>query len=127
MSRSIYWGLFMAVSSVWAMPPNPFQPHISPCEKLAQQLSAWTLKGVISSSTANTALMFSPQGTWRRIKTNNELFPGVQIENVGVDFVAARLHSACHPTSYRWEIKGKTDVMDADISSGVGSAHHKPG
>lgn len=127
MERNIFWVGFMVISTVSAMPPNPFQQHISPCEKLTVQLAAWGLQGVISSPTANTALMLSPQGIGQRIKVDKELFPDVRIENVGMGYVVARVNPACKPSSYRWEIKGKTYAMDAGISSGVGSASLQPG
>ncbi|TNV20375.1 DUF2531 family protein [Buttiauxella sp. B2] len=127
MSRSIWIGLLIAASSVRAMPPNPFQPQISPCEKLAEQLAGWALQGVVSSSTTSTALMLSPQGTWKRIKAGSELFPGVHIESVGAGFVAAKLVSVCQPSSYRWDIKGTTYAMDSSIASGARSTIHKPG
>lgn len=127
MSRSLWPGLLMVASSVQAMPPNPFQPQISPCEKLTEQLAGWALQGVVSSSTASTALMLSPQGTWLRIKADSELFPGAHIENVGVGFVVAKLDPACQPSSYRWEIKGTTYAMDSGITSGARSAIRKSG
>lgn len=117
----------MVISSASAMPPNPFQQYISPCEKLTEQLAAWVLQGVISSPTTNTALMLSPQGVRQRIKEDKELFPDVHIENVGMGYVVARLNPACKTSSYRWEIKGKKYAMDADITSGVGSASLQPG
>lgn len=127
MNRSIFWVGLMVIPTVSAMPPNPFQQHISPCEKLTEQLAAWVLQGVISSPTASTALMLSSQGTGQRIKVDKELFPDVRIENVGVGYVVARVNPACKPSSYRWEIKGKTYAMDAGISSGVDSASLLPG
>lgn len=127
MSRSFWPGLLLAASSVQAMPPNPFQPQISPCEKLAQQLAGWALQGVVSSSTTSTALMLSPQGTWQRIKADSELFPGVHIEHVGEGFVSAKIAPACQPSSYRWELKGTTYAMDLGITAGARSAIHKPG
>ena len=63
--------------------------------------------------------MFNSQGKSLRIKIDNELLPDVHIENVARGFVSARLDSTCQPSSYRWEIKGKTYAMDADITSGV--------
>ena len=127
MNRSIFWVGLMVIPTVSAMPPNPFQQHISPCEKLTEQLAAWVLQGVISSPTASTALMLSSQGIGQRIKVDKELFPDVRIENVGVGYVVARVNPACKPSSYRWEIKGKTYAMDTGISSGVGSASLLPG
>ena len=127
MKRSIFWVGLMVIPTVSAMPPNPFQQHISPCEKLTEQLAAWVLQGVISSPSASTALMLSPQGIGQRIKVDKELFPDVRIENVGMGYVVARVNPTCKPSSYRWEIKGKTYAMDAGISSGVGSASLLPG
>lgn len=127
MSRSLWIGLILVVSSVQAMPPNPFQPQISLCEKLTEQLAGWALQGVVSSPTVSTALMLSPQGTSQRIKADRELFPGVHIEHVGEGFVSAKLTPACQPSSYRWEIKGTTYAMDSDITAGTRSAIHKPG
>ncbi|MEW7312640.1 HofP DNA utilization family protein [Buttiauxella gaviniae] len=127
MNRSLCWGFFIAMAPVWAMPPNPFQPQISPCEKLTGQLSTWVLQGVISSPRTNTALMLSPQGAWRRMKVDMELIPGAKIESIGTGFVNARLELACQPSSYRWELKGKTYAMDSGITSDSGSAIRKPG
>jgi hypothetical protein len=127
MNRSIWIGLLIMVSTARAMPPNPFQPQISPCKKLTEQLAGWVLQGVVSSSIASTALMLSPQGAWLRIKADSELFPGVHIENVGMGFVAAKLVPACQPSSYHWEIKGITYAMDLGITSGARSAILKPG
>ena len=113
MIRSMGGLVLLAISSAWAIPPNPFQPHISPCDSLAAQLGLWALKGVINSTETSTALMLSPQGAWRRIKSDSELFKGVQIESVGEGFVVAKLDPGCPLSSYRWEIKGKVHAMDA--------------
>jgi len=127
MSRSLGGLLLLVVSSAWAMPPNPFLPHVSPCESLSTQLGSWALKGVIHSTDTNTALMLSAQGTWRRIKPGRELFEGTQIESVGEGVVVAKLAPGCLLSTYRWEIKGKTHAMDAGITVDAGAAIHKPG
>lgn len=126
MSRSIGGLVLLVISSAWAMPPNPFQPHISPCDSLAAQLGSWVLKGVINSTDTSIALMLSPQGAWRRIKPDSELFKGAQIESVGEGFVVAKLDPGCPLSSYRWETKGKIHAMDAGITSDAGAAIHQP-
>lgn len=127
MNRSIGGLVFLVISSAWAIPPNPFQPHVSPCENLAVQLRNWALKGVIHSTQTSTALMQGPQGLWRRMKPSSELFKGAQIERVGEGFVVAKLEPGCSLSSYRWEIKGKTHAMDADTTSDAVVTIHKPG
>jgi len=122
MSRNIGWAILLAIFPARAMPPNPFLPQISPCEKLSGQLASWVLQGVVSSPASNIALMFNSQGKSLRIKTDSELLPGVHIENVAPGFVSARLDSTCQPSSYRWEIKGKTHAMDSGITSVAASA-----
>lgn len=127
MNRSIGGLVFLVISSAWAIPPNPFLPHISPCESLSAQLGRWTLKGVINSTDTSTALMLDPQGVWRRIKPDSVLFKGAQIESVGKGAVVAKLDSGCPLSSYRWEIKGKTHAMDEGITFDTGAAVRKPG
>ncbi|MGB7802120.1 HofP DNA utilization family protein [Buttiauxella sp.] len=127
MSRSLGGLLLLVVSPAWALPPNPFLPHVSPCDSLSAQLGSWAVKGVIHSTEINAALMLGPQGAWRRIKSGSELFKGTQIEIVGEGFVVAKLAPGCPLTTYRWEIKGKTHAMDAGITVDAGAAIHKPG
>ena len=126
MIRSMGGLVLLAISSAWAIPPNPFQPHISPCDSLAAQLGLWALKGVINSTETSTALMLSPQGAWRRIKPGSELFKGAQIESVGEGVVVAKLDPGCPLSSYRWETKGKIHAMDAGITTDAGAANHQP-
>ena len=127
MIRSISGLVFLVISPAWAIPPNPFQPHISLCESLATQLESWSLNGVITSTNTSTALMLGPQGAWRRIKQDSELFEGAQIESVGEGYVVAKLGPGCPISSYRWDIKGKTHAMGAGIASDAGAAIHQPG
>lgn len=127
MNRSAWLGLFMVMTCAHSMPANPFLPQVAPCEKLTTQLAGWVLQGVISSSAANTALMLSPQGIWRRIKVDNELVPGVRIESVNEAVVSAKIDSGCQPATYRWEIKGKNHAMDTSVDAGATTAIHQLG
>ncbi|RPH28735.1 DUF2531 family protein [Buttiauxella warmboldiae] len=127
MNRSLCWGLLMVISTVKGMPANPFQQQISPCEKLTAQLTSWVLRGVMSSPTANIALMLSPQGSWQRVRADSELFQAVHIENVGAGFVVAKINPACQPPYYRWEIKRDLYAKDANTAAGAVSSPRQSG
>ena len=46
MIRSMGGLILLVISSAWALPPNPFQPHISPCDSLAAHHEFAAIAGV---------------------------------------------------------------------------------
>ncbi|WP_435928734.1 HofP DNA utilization family protein [Dryocola sp. BD613] len=118
--------LLLVVQTVSSMPRNPFQPLLSPCDALFNQLAQWTLHGVISSDKGAVSVMRDAQKNWRRITRGMEIAPGVRVLEISQRRLSVTVPAACGQPFYSWKIEGKKYGMDAYVLSADSLAIGKP-
>ncbi|WP_455426611.1 HofP DNA utilization family protein [Dryocola sp. LX212] len=126
MPRNLLLLLLMAAQASGAMPRNPFQPLVTPCDALTGSLDKWQLKGVVSSAADAIAIMQDPSGRWRRITTGMDTEPGTPVTSISQQQLTAALPAKCGPSVYQWKIKGVNHDMDANVRAAGGMAAGKP-
>ncbi|MCT4705033.1 DUF2531 family protein [Enterobacteriaceae bacterium H11S18] len=120
MARNLFFILLMGIPAAVALPRNPFQPLVTPCEALTARLEQWGLRGVISASTGAIAIMQDPQKRWRRVTTHMNIEADVPVNGITAQQLSVTLPAECESPVYKWNIKGANDGMDANVHS-VGS------
>lgn len=104
--------VLLLCSVSYAQPRNPFIALSSPCEALLKRLDRWQLRGVFYQPGNSMALLGLPAQQWRRVRTWQELEPGVRVLAIAGQRVTASLSGPCEASYYHWSLPGGINDKD---------------